>query len=301
MQIVKQENNKVFTQDSMELNIENLSILSNKVAQKIINLAKQPITVSQIAKELEVHEQNIYYYIKKLLLSNIIVEAKSEKVHGVYQKYYQINSKAFHILLEPMKPASKITTPQSKFLSPFIHDGKLDAKIIVGSPDPHGPLKARSRDGYFGMDFALWLGTHLNQINPTIMLDTEIHDADLEKHNLIVIGGPYVNRVSAKLEKSMPIYFDEKEKGYYSKISKKVYVNDEIGIISKSKSPFNKEKEVLLITGVRNSGTKSAILAFLKHFDQIEAGNIHNNSSNKIVHGVDLDSDGQIDDVEFLE
>src|SRR3989344_2403073 len=38
---------------------------------------------------------------------------------------------------------------ESEFLEPFISNGQLDSLIIVGSPDPHGPDKARSRDGYY--------------------------------------------------------------------------------------------------------------------------------------------------------
>jgi hypothetical protein len=56
---------------------------------------------------------------------------------------------------------------------------------IVGSPDPHGPSKARSKDGYFGMDLALFLGTFLSNITGSkVKLDTEIQDKDLENNNI---------------------------------------------------------------------------------------------------------------------
>ena len=53
---------------------------------------------------------------------------------------------------------------------------------------------------------------------------------------------------------------------------------------------------------MRNSGTKAAIMSFLKYFEKIEEGNIYDkNIFSKVVLGLDMNSDGQIDDVEFLE
>ena len=192
---------------------------------------------------------------------------------------------------------------ESTYLKPFITESKLNSLIIVGSPDPHGPQKARSRDGYFGMDLALFLGSFVSFVPDfKVRLDTEVTEKELTENNLILIGGPIVNRITNKINEYMPIYFDEKKKGIYSKLSKKTYFNDEIGIINKFKNPFNKDKSILLIAGIRNSGTKAGILSFLKHFDKLKKGNIYlPNIKSSVVEGIDLNSDGKIDDCEFLE
>jgi len=257
----------------------------------------------EIAKQLEIHEQNVYYYIKKLEKSKIIKIEKQENINGTTANFYQVASDSFYFKLNDFKETSKLVEKKSHFLEPFIEEGELNAIIVVGSPDPHGPQKARSRDGYFGMDLALFLGTFLNFIPESkVKLDTEITEKDLENNNLIVLGGPIVNKVSSQLNSKMKIYFDEEKKGIYSKLSKKTYFNDEIGIINKFKSTFNKEKSILLIAGMRNAGTKSAILAFLKHFKNVQKPNLFDNKSPyKVVEGVDLDSDGVVDSVEFLE
>ncbi len=57
-----------------------------------------------------------------------------------------------------------------------------------------------------------------------------------------------------------------------------------------------------MIAGKRYVGTKSAIVSFLKKFSEIKKGNIYDrNYSGKVVMGLDVDSDGNIDDVEMLE
>ncbi|NCC70831.1 S-layer protein [bacterium] len=174
---------------------------------------------------------------------------------------------------------------------------------MVGSPDPHGPQKARAKDGYFGMDLALFLGTFLNQISESkLRLDTEISEKELLENNLIILGGPIVNKISSQIQSKLPIYFDEEKKGIYSSISKKIYFNDEIGYMCKIKSPYNKDKEILYLSGLRNSGTKSIILAFLKRYEELKQNNLYDNkSSAKVVEGIDLNSDGIVDDIEFLE
>lgn len=186
------------------------------------------------------------------------------------------------------------------FLEPFIVEGKLDADIIVGSPDPHGPDKARSRDGYYGMDLALFLGSFVHNIDRLhVKLDTEVRDLT---GNMIVIGGPVVNAVTAKLHKSLPIYFDAKSSSIVSKLSKKKYDADEIGVIQKIKNPFNPKSSILLVAGKRYAGTRAAIIAFTRYFSLISKGNTYKKSVfAKVVEGIDKDSDGVVDDVEILE
>ncbi len=88
----------------------------------------------------------------------------------------------------------------------------------------------------------------------------------------------------------------------HSTISNKDYHSDEIGIIIKTKNPFNPKKYILLIAGKRYAGTRSVIIAFLKHFKEIIKGNNNNPKVfAKIVEGIDKDADGVVDEVEFLE
>ena len=303
MFIVEKDKDDVYSLPAREIRAEDANVISSELAGKIIRLiAKEPMYTIDIAKSLKMHEQKIYYHIRNLEKAGIIKVVKKETKQGATANFYGLTEPAFVIKFKDFEPTSKIgqMRNESDFLYPFIKDGKLDAMIIVGSPDPHGPDKARSRDGYYGMDLALFLGTFLNYVPQfNVKLDTEVREDDLQ-NNLILIGGPVVNKIVEKINSKLPIRFEEGS--IKSTVTKEVYPQDECGMIVKAKNPFNDGKFVLVVAGKRFSGTRAAIIAFLKDFKKITKGNLHNNSIKaNVVEGIDLDSDGIIDDVEFRE
>jgi hypothetical protein len=253
-----------------------------------------------------VHEQKVYYHIKRLEKAGLVSVVRREQHHGAVAKFYTLTKPAFVLRTKPLEKSrrfAEILPEQKEFLEPFIFEGKLNSLIIVGSPDPHGPERARARDGYYGIDLALFLGTFLiREPMPRVKLDTEVRSRDLHK-NLILIGGPTVNCITEKVNNKLPIFFDYKDnRNVHSRISGNVYPAEETGIIVKAKNPFDKNHRVLVIAGKRYPGTKAAIIAFLQGFDQICAGNSHNPKIKaKVVEGIDLDSDGIVDAVEFRE
>lgn len=303
MFVIDKHKNEIYSLPAKEIKAENAGSLSSELAIKILNLlAKEPMYPIDIAKALKVHEQKIYYHIRNLEKAGTIKVAKKETRQGATANFYTLEEPAFVIRFRHFEGTSKIAQirNESEFLEPFIKDGQLDALIIVGSPDPHGPDKARSRDGYYGMDLALFLGTFLNYVPKfNVKLDTEVREEEMSS-NLILIGGPVVNKVVEKVNPKLPIKFEEGN--IKSSISNESYPQDECGLIVKAKNPFNKDKSILVVAGKRFSGTRAAIIAFLKDFSKITAGNIHNKSiMAKVVEGIDLDSDGIIDDVEIRE
>ncbi len=167
------------------------------------------------------------------------------------------------------------------------------SKIVVGSPDPHGPERARSRDAYYGIDLGIFLGTFLTSASLSVSLDTHMRDYDL-KDNLILIGGPVINRVVKNINNKMPVRFDA-NRNIYSSITKKIYKSGDCGIVVRMQNPFDKSKKILVIAGKRYSGTRAAIISFIKKFDEVSS------SDAKIVQGIDQDGDGVIDDVRILE
>lgn len=303
MFIVKQEKEEMYSLPAHEISLDNIKNLSPLAIKIMLLITSEALYPSQIAKELKEHEQKIYYHIRNLEKNGLIKIVKEENKQGAVAKYYQLKEPAFVIRFKEFNQIHKFSNQgerSKKYLEPFIISGKLNAKIIVGSPDPHGPDKARSRDGYYGMDLALFLGTFLNYVsNFNVKLDTEAREEDL-KQNLIIIGGPIVNKVMALFNEYLPICF--KDKNIFSKISKQEYSSDETGIIVKSVNPFNKEKRILVVAGKRHAGTRAAMIAFLKNFSEVMNGNLYKRKEMaKVVEGVDLDSDGIVDDVEFRE
>ncbi len=303
MFVIDKQKNEVYSLPAKEINVENARSVSSPLAHKILNLlSKEPMYPIDVAKSLKVHEQKIYYHIRNLKKAGIIKIVRKETKQGATANFYALTEPAFVIKFKNFETTSKIgqIRNESEFLEPFIKDGKMDSLIIVGSPDPHGPDKARSRDGYYGMDLALFLGTFLNYVPKfNVKLDTEVRDEDFN-NNLILIGGPVVNKVVEKVNSKLPIRFEDGN--IKSTISNETYPQDECGLIVKAKSPLTKDKFVLVVAGKRFSGTRAAIIAFLKDFKKITNGNIHNPSIKaKVVEGIDLDSDGIIDDIEFRE
>jgi len=87
-----------------------------------------------------------------------------------------------------------------------------------------------------------------------------------------------------------------------STISGKSYNGDEEGLICFMDSPINVKSKVLMLAGNTHLGTAASVIGFVKYTERVAEGN----SSSKeriarVVKGLDLDSDGLIDDVEFLE
>lgn len=303
MYLIKKQRNETLSLSCKELHPKLVKSVSSPLAQRILKrLAEKPSYPKELARLLNVHEQKVYYHIRKLQKAGIIQPIKTETRQGAVANYYALAQPSFAVCFKEFQTTQKIaqSSNESEFLEPFVHDGELNALIIVGSPDPHGPEKARSRDGYYGMDLALFLGTFLNYVpGLNVRLDTEVGDEDL-KHHLIILGGPIVNAVTERVNDKLPIRFTEKS--IRSTLSHEEYFSDETGIIVKTDNPFDKTKKILVIAGKRYPGTRACIIAFLKHFKDINAGNRHSPKIYaKVVEGVDLDSDGVVDDVEVKE
>ncbi len=282
------------------------SFLSSELALKILRfLAKNPSCAMDIARKLKEHEQKIYYHLRNLEKVGLIKLVKTEERVGAIAKIYAANFPVVSFkLFEGKEIVNKKTRVRElKFFKNFIEDGKLNASIIVGSPDPHGKYAAQASDGCCAIDLALFLGSLIKHAPlPNYKLDTEVKGRDL-KNNLILVGGPKANIIVEKVNKKLPIYFDfYREWNIVSPFSKKIYTEDNVGIIAKMKNPFNPKKEVLVLAGKRFDGTRSAILALIKYLKNIEKGNDFEPSKiAKVVQGIDKDADGRIDDVKFLE
>jgi len=302
MYVVKKKKDEIYSLPVKELKAGQLKVLGSTLAQDIVStLERRAHYPKELALVLGQHEQKIYYHIRKLEKAGIIEIVKKEIKQGATAQYYGLTEKSFLLRFAEFKHQPReVYANESDFLFPFIKNGELNATIVVGSPDPHGPGKARSRDGYYGMDFALFLGTFLNRVEKLqVKLDTEVN-TDTLQDNLIIIGGPIVNHTTSLINKRLPIHFEGKK--VVSKLSGKEYSEEEIGIIVKTKNPFNKDKYVLLLAGMRHSGTRACILAFLQQFDVISKGNKSNPKiMAHVVEGVDTDYDGVIDGVEVKE
>ena len=303
MQVVKRTGKNVLSVSAKEISGSQLKSLSSDLAQKVLKILSQKENYpKEVAKLLKMHEQKVYYHIRNLEKAGIIQVIREETRQGATAKYYALTDSAFVMRYQDFKDAKKIAE-DTVDLQPFVSNGELHATIVIGSPFSHGPERSQARDGYYGVDLALFLGTFLTHLPESkVRMDTEMKPEDL-KGNLILLGGPAVNKILERVNSKLPIRFVKDKKWYiYSRFSKKKYTADECGMIIDAENPFAKGKRLLIIAGIRYSGTKSAVLGLIKGFEKFVKGNKFNKKIRaSVIEGIDADSDGILDSVEFLE
>lgn len=281
-------NRKESSMEAMETG-EVESLPRSKLAVRILkHLAKKPSYAKELSRALGEEEQKIYYHVRNLERMKLIRKQSEKIMGGAVARYYILSSPSFFMRFGEFSPAD-VVPREPGFLRPLIENGRLNARIVLGSPDPHGPEGARSRDAYYAVDLALFLGSHLMKSAPSVVLDTDI-DREAMKGNLIIVGGPVTNRIAKMMNGSLPVRFAGRD--VYSSATKKTYKSENIGIVVKAKNPLNKESIILLLAGKRHAGTKAAILALYGHSFT---------KSCAVVEGIDSDGDGIVDDIRILE
>lgn len=291
---------------------KSLKEIGHEISLRILKLiAKKAMYPAQIAKELKINEQKVYYHISNLASANFIEVVEKTEIRGTTAKKYLAKSPNFAISLddswEPMNLEDKKENPQNKklelFLSPFIKEGKLNSKFVVGSPDPHGPFKAYARDGHYATELALFLGGYCtNPHNFAVNLDVDLKREKETNQNLILIGGPVTNTVVSDINNHLQVKFsDKKPWGLFSENTGKKYTNDSVGVIAKIPNPHFPSGSILLFAGIRQIGTKAAVMALTKANAELLKDYHGQATFTKVVEGFDLDGDGKIDNVEVLE
>lgn len=293
---------KVFR--TMVVDPKRMNVLNSDLSIKILSeLSKKPQCAMDVARRLKQHEQKIYYHIRRLEKAGIVKLIGREERVGSFAKIYSVPSPYVTVKLFDGEHVANVRTKPSHadFFKGFLKDGRLDATIVVGSPEPHGKYGAQAYDGSVAIDLALMLGTFVRNASPSYKLDTEMREDDMGQ-NLILIGGPRANSVIERLNPKMPIYFDtRKDFSIASKMSGSVYTVEEVGMVVRMRNPFDERRQILVLSGKHLTGTKAAVLAMMRHMGKLNEVEAKDGTVARIVRGIDRDSDGKIDDVEFLE
>ncbi|HLC48609.1 MAG TPA: S-layer protein [Candidatus Norongarragalinales archaeon] len=278
-----------------------LSILSPERIAILKSLAREPKYPAEMARELKMPAQSLYYHFRQLHEAKLIeLEGYSEQ-RGAIARKYKCSLEALSIVIRehwhPFSSAAFRKPPS--FLSNFISGSHFEGKIVLGSPDPHGKFRARASE-FCATEFAMMLGNYATFDYPLYYLDTELKEKN-RRDNLIVFGGPKVNMLISDINPFLPIYFHEKTFELQSKLSNKKYTEN-YGVVELIENPFNKGKKILILAGSDHEGTRAAVLALLKERDKIEKGNNYDAGVlAKVVQGFDEDGDGIVDAVEILE
>lgn len=301
---------------SMISDSQELKMILGGLSWKILTiLSKKEMYPLEISRQLGMHEQKVYYHIRKLVKAGAIKVQREEKKKGAIAKYYKTVSPAFGIeFADGYRPIQNVCTlsidqPLQKFFQEFISNGVFDGKIVVGSPSPHGPFKTSARDGHYAAHLALFMGQFAKM--PTefaVKLDVDVKVEKEEKNNLILVGGPGTNLLTQEINEYLPIKFimQSSEQGFLlgglsSKKTGRIYTSDVAGLIAKIVNPWDNTKRIIVIAGNKAVGTKACVLALtnfwkkaLQKFDDKETFAV-------VVQGFDLDGDGKVDSIEVSE
>jgi len=295
---------------------ETLKAVLNKLSWQILKLLGEgemyPI---EIAKKLGVHEQKVYYHVRKLTEAGVIRVVREEDKKGATAKYFRVSFPAYGVELPfghrkiALLSAPSLDEKLKQFLTPSLKDGVFDGKIVVGSPDEHGPFKAKARDGHYAAYLTLFLGQFVQLPEDFIVkLDVDVKAEKEEKNNLILVGGPGTNLLTQEINEFLPIRFNmtSTEQGFLfgglvSQKTRNIYMDDSIGILAKIANPWDKSKRIIVIAGNKARGTKACVLALTKFWKEALKNFNGDESFATVVQGFDLDGDGKVDAIEVLE
>jgi DNA-binding transcriptional ArsR family regulator len=296
---------------------QKLKMILNRLSWKIlVMLSEEEMYPLEIAKKLGIHEQKVYYHIRKLARAGAITIAKEEEKKGAIAKYYKAVSPAFGIELpqgyKTLERLSLLSMDEriQKFFKGFIkEDGTFEGKIVVGSPMPHGPFKTSARDGHYASHLTFFLGQFAKMPEDfAIKLDVDVKAEKEEKNNLILVGGPGTNLLTQELNDYLPIRFNMQpsEQGFLfgglvSRKTSNVYTADAVGLIAKIVNPWDNNKWVIVLAGNKAVGTKACVLALTNFWKKTLKDYDGKDAFATVIQGFDLDGDGKVDSIEVLE
>jgi DNA-binding transcriptional ArsR family regulator len=296
---------------------QKLKMILNRLSWKILGmLSEKEMYPLEIARKLGVHEQKVYYHIRKLAKSGVITVVREEEKKGAIAKYYKAVSPAFGIELpqgyKTIERLSLIGMDEQiqKFFKEFIkEDSTFEGKIVVGSPTPHGPFKTSARDSHYASHLTFFLGQFAKVPEEfAIKLDVDVKAEKEEKNNLILVGGPGTNLLTQELNEYLPIRFNMQpsEQGFLfgglvSRKTANVYTADAVGLVAKIVNPWDKTKRIIVLAGNKAVGTKACVLALTSFWKKTLKGYDGEDAFAKVIQGFDLDGDGKVDSIEVLE
>lgn len=290
--------------DAGELDGDALKALTDPTRREILEmLAEEPAYPAEIASRLGIGKQQAYYHFDKLEDAGLVEEVREEKKSGGVATFYTSSSDGYVLDLGTggektlMPPESEAAR---KFLEPLVSEGRIEGCIVVGSPDEHGEDQVRARDGHLAGEVGAKLGNYGRSDGKLARLDTEIvSSGDLDR-NILLVGGVLTNTVTRQLNDEFPASFSTDSFPYHElRTPEDSYTGDGIGVVQKAGNPENPEKAVYMVAGVRSRGTEGAVRAF-KNLEEITEG-YEDGEFYRVVRGLDVDGDGEIDDYEVVE
>lgn len=286
-----------------------VAALSSPLAWRILQeLAKTPDYPNALAERLKVHEQKVYYHVRRMEAAGLLKVVREEPKRGASARVLAPTAEAFAIVPKsrgasvpfPALPRSGVV---SRLLEEFSHKGMFEGTIVVGSPYPHGPFLTTARDSPYAVQLGFFLGRLFTAPKGLVTrIDTEVKAAGAGRENMILVGGPVANIVTMDLNPHLAVNFDWKQAWRVeSTRTHRSYTEEDVGLVAKVRNPWNPEKVVVLLSGLHYRGTLSSILGLTEFADEVLEGYAPGQDFYRVVLGQDRDGDGRVDSVSVLE
>ncbi len=283
--------------------------LGSPLAWRILQeLARSPDYPNALAARLKVHEQKVYYHVRRLEAAGFLKVLREEPKRGASARVLTPTADAFAILVKPHVPPIPFPAlPRAgvvtRFLEEFSRDGRFEGAIVVGSPYPHGPFLTTSRDSPYAVQLGFFLGRLFTAPKGLVTrLDTEVKALGAGRENMILVGGPVANIIMMDLNPHLAVTFDWRQAWRVeSSRTHRSYVEEDVGLVAKVRNPWNPERTIVILSGLHYQGTLSAILGLTQFADAVLDEYAPGSDFYRVVSGQDRDGDGRIDAVSVLE
>ncbi|MEM0118627.1 MAG: helix-turn-helix domain-containing protein [Conexivisphaerales archaeon] len=284
-----------------------LKSASDEMALAIMREASNgPVYSREIASRLKVREQTVYYHVRKLVSLGLLRVHSTQLVRGALAKRVEASSQGLAFIYDrgSLKPLSRRPDSDSfrRFFKEFVQDGSFRGYIVVGSPEPHGRFRASARDGHYATQLALYIGSiALPSSSFAVKLDTDTKVEMSYTDNMVLIGGPATNQIMADVNNTLPVRFDETN--YWAGLldeKGRRFSSDTDALIAKVRNPFNPQKHIVAIAGIRHVGTKAAVIALTQQPDEVLGEYRGEEPFACVIRGFDQDGDGKVDRADLV-
>src|SRR2546427_10771629 len=179
---------------------ERVADLTSPLAWRTLQeVAKAPDYPNALAERLNVHEQKVYYHVRRLEAAGLLEVIREEPKRGASARILAPTAEAFAIVLKgrgnpvasPMLPHAGVV---ARFLEEFTRDGGFDGSIVCASPYTPGPLNTTAPDSPYAVELGFFLGRlFAPRKGLVVRLDTEVKALGAGKEDMILVGGPVAN------------------------------------------------------------------------------------------------------------
>jgi DNA-binding transcriptional ArsR family regulator len=286
-----------------------LAVLGAPLAWRILQeVARSPDYPSALATRMKVHEQKVYYHVRRLEAAGLLRVLREEPRQGASARILAPTAAAFAVVLRgkgtPVPAPNLAGSPAlSGFFEEFSDRGVFDGSIVIGSPYPHGPFLTTARDSPYAMELGFFLGRlFAPPPEPLVRLDTEVKVAGLMDSHAILVGGPVANIITADLNPHLAVNFEWRQAWRVeSSRTHRSYADERVGLLAKVRNPWNPKRTVVVVSGLHHAGTHASILALTRFSDETLADYEPGKDYYRVVVGEDRDADGRLDHVAILE